>query len=343
MENYCSVFVVFAISILLFFDTLFIGLVPSALKNTVKSVYTFTRLPGRPLRRQNIAIVTRFTDDDFRQLTEPNMQQYCKKHGYDLIIVNDHPELIENNTFTPYTSIPFAVMKKVLSAPQCLEHRLYDWLFWTDQDSLFLNHNRALEDIVDDRYDVIVSTGLPDDHEFGQIADARHLLIKNGRNAHEVLADLIKLSSEHCGQFILDNPGAASTLNGWLHLCNADGTFWSGEAGMLLALYTFRPADYRCRFKKVHHRIMNSQFPAYEDGDLIVSFPDHMLEARKNLIKDFLKYTNFKYGKVDKSHTNRLDPVDPGIGDHKSLEELYELYLNVPCSADDDGVDGKGQ
>jgi hypothetical protein len=150
------------------------------------------------------------------------------------------------------------------------------------------------------------------------------------------LDDLVVMAGQNCGQFILDNPAAAHMLNGWLHACNTDGSYWNGDAGMVLALLSFRGSDYRCRFKKVHHRIINSLFPHYDDGDLAISFPDHMVKSRERLIRQFLEFTDFSRGRVDRRRTDLLDRDDPGIGDWRQLEAIYEQQVNVPCRLEDD-------
>lgn len=338
-----SRFAILALLLTLSLDAIWFGRVTSILRDGVRVVYSMRRLPGRPIGRLAIAVVTQYAgiDNDsssFRALTETNFRQYCAIHGYDLVILDDHPGLTnrtdEGMMAYGQSGRRFAALKRALSAPAELDHRLYDWALWIDPDTLFLNMGRALEDIVDNRYDIIVSTGLPDDSE--RLVDARHLLIRNSPAGHEILDDLIRMGTEHCGQFLLQYPGAGHTLNGWLQVCNSDGSYWSGEAGMLLALYTFRSPDYRCRFKKIGHRIMNSNFPAYEDGDLALVFPDHMIDSRKKLIAEFLQHADFKRGRVDRSHNELLDPVEPGTGDWRTLEELFDIQVNMPCMEDGD-------
>lgn len=327
---------ILAFLVVCLFDAVFVGYLPGILRESVEKAYKFKRLPGRPIHPLSVAVITRFKEDTrFRQLTERNMRAYCDRHGYDLVVLNDYAEKDENLKEAleqrGFGERPFAAIKMVLQAPAFLDHRLYDWVMWADEDTFFLNHSRRLEDIIDERYSLIVSSPLPD-RDPDLFPDARHFMLKNDRDGHAILDDLIKLSQEHCGQFILDNPGAASALNGWLHICGTEGSFWTGDAGIFLALMTFRPADYRCRIKRVSHRIMNSQFPEYADGDLAVAFPSHMVDTRRRLLELFNQYADTRRGIVDRSQTDKLDPVDAGIGDWRTLEQLFDNQLNVPCS-----------
>lgn len=312
------------VQLTLVFDAIFVGKMQTKIAKMMHS------------DSPRIAIVTSYYGKaDFRSLTHRNFADYSRRHGYDLIVVEDvFPGIVDKlpDSHDALATLKYTALQHCLLGPSQLNYTVYDYAMWADADTLFLNHRTSISAIVDSRFDVTVSTGMPDDLEYGWLVDSRHMIFKNSANSHEILRDLIKLARENCGQFLVDHPGAGHALNGWLHVCNTDGMFWNSDAGMLVALYSFRPADYRCRFKKVHHRIMNSQFPGYEDGDLAVAFPDHMIGSRKRLIQEFLACTDFGKGRVDRSKTDKLDPVDPGIGDWRTLDRLFGLQSNFACS-----------
>lgn len=316
---------VFWFLLVLVFDALSVGILPRLLRRAVQ--YTLApstgRLPARPTKRLNIAIVTHYSDQQVQSLTRPNLHNYCKRHNYDLIVLNDYKDYVKVSGFGRR---PFGAIKTVMQAPSFLDYKLYDWIMWVDSDTVFLNHGIRMESIIDLRYSFIISSPLEE-----AVPSPSHFLVRNSQEGIEILQDLQKLSDEHCGQFILDHPGAGTALNGWLHVCNSDGTFWNGDSGLLLAILTFRPAEYRCRFKRIGHRIMDSQFPSFADGDLAVSFPDHTADNKRTLIRLLLENADHKRGIVKRPSNGQLDSVDPGLGDWRSLEALHDAHLNVPC------------
>lgn len=75
---------------------------------------------------------------------------YAKKHGYDLIIATR--KLQDCYQIPPKRHLEcawtrLALMSRVLSD--------YDWVFWSDADSIILNFDIPLEDFINDQFDVI--------------------------------------------------------------------------------------------------------------------------------------------------------------------------------------------
>lgn len=315
--------------VLLLLDALFVGFLPTALRAAVRTGYLGSHhgLPGRPSGRLHIAIITRLDSDQGH--TRSNFAAYCNRHGYNLVVLNDYNEHLRIES--GFAMRPFGAIKRVMQAPAFLDYKLYDWVMWADADTVFLNHGIPLERIIDNRYSFIVPSPLPEDAD--AVPSLSHFLVRNSPEGRQILDDLDKRSQEHCGQFIVEFPGAATALNGWLHVCNADGTFWNGDRGLLLAVLTFASPEYRCRFKRVAHRVIDSQFPAYADGDLALSFPDYMVAHRKKLVSMITDRADYKRGRILSRDTanGQLDPVDPGLGDWQALEALYDAHLNVPC------------
>lgn len=312
----------FTILVLLVLDAVYFENIPNLLRSAVRNHYH---------GKMRLAIVTRFPEGE-PQLTRTNFESYCARHNYDLIVLNDFDNVSQSYRDTiGFASRPYAFIKKIMMAPSMTNHKLYDWIMWADWDTIFVNQKVNLERIIDKRYSFILPSQSP------EIADAvpslSHFMVRNNKDGLQILNDLDKLASEHCGQFILKYPGAATALNGWLHICNSDGTFWNGDQGLLLAVLTFTSPDYRCRFKRIAHRIMDSQFPSYSEQDLAISFPDHTTVHKQKLIRLFLDNVDCKSGRRwrRQSFPNQLDPVDPGLGDWRALEAIYEANLNVPC------------
>ena len=68
-----------------------------------------------------------------------NKLQYCQRHGYDLILEDD--DAVDARRAPAWSKI--RVLRKWLP--------LYDWVMWTDQDTMFTNWSFKIEDLVDTR------------------------------------------------------------------------------------------------------------------------------------------------------------------------------------------------
>lgn len=333
------------IIVILSFDLLFIG----GIRSTVSSVndsasskklnYKYSRLPGRPKRKLKIALLTYYSNDKYgnelRQLTWSNKQKYAATHGYDIYDINSDPTLsarvveerekMHNFFFYKYLSIS-ETFKGSLGGKK------YDYALWTDPDAIFLNHSKRIEDLIDERFDVIVTTGPPKHPQWGMVVNAGSFIVKNSDFSARFLDDVLEMSQNHCGEFLLENPGAAEPINGWLQVCNADGAYWLSDQGILQALFTFKGSDYKCHFKKTWMRAFNSEFPWYGEGDLAVHFPGRGLEDKKRLIKAFEHHVNLQNGKLKKGHDEVLKGDKSLTGDLIQLEETFDKY-NLLCNA----------
>lgn len=97
----------------------------------------------------DIAVVTIAAGNEYQQVVSPaieNKKKYCELHGYDFLLCNE----VLDPSRPPSWS-------KVLLLGELLENSSYKWLFWTDADSLIMNYSIRLEDLIDDRYDMIIT------------------------------------------------------------------------------------------------------------------------------------------------------------------------------------------
>lgn len=341
--------IVLSILLFLVFDALFLGLISNITDSFVYRLsgagyisksHQYNRLPGRPFNSRRIAIVTYYSEDapnqEIKRLTWSNKMKYCQKHGYDLYDSNAIPEIVahidglKNKMMYP-RYFKYAAIQSVMRGGDATQGRSYDWILWLDGDSLILNHGKRIEEIVDERFDVIVTTGPPDHKQWGNVVNAGAFLIRNNDFGQQFIDDALSLSQNHCGEFVIENPEASTPINGWLNICNPDGQFWLWDQGVLLALHTFKPATYKCHVKKTWFRAFNSEFPWYGNGDLIIHFPGRGFEERKKLMKAFLKYSDFSNGKVDHRYSDVLDPEETLTAD---LVELEKVYKNVNPTCD---------
>lgn len=341
-----SLFLVFLIV-----DSLFFGIIGGLLSGASDKVrgkssfqgrtHLYSRLPGRPKSTKKIAIVTHYSADGYGQelkrLTWANKKKYAEARGYDIYDAETVPaikqkiESVRDKMHNIYF-FKFIALQEILNGGEATGGKQYDWIVWTDGDSIFLNHGKKFEDIIDERFDVIVTAGPPDNPTWTQVVNTGSFMVRNSEFSQTFLEDSIQMSQTHCGEFVIEYPDAGSAVNGWLHVCNADGGYWIGDQGIVMGLYLFKPADYRCHFKKMWFRAFSSEFPWYGPGDLAVHFPGRSMDDRRRLIKAFTKFTDFKTGGVEYKFTDLLDPDDSVTSDLVELEEFYN-EMNPTCDA----------
>lgn len=330
-----------AVGVFVAADLLFFGMIASLFTGAevYSTNYKYSMLPGRPKRKLRIAVVTHHSGDaygyELNKLTQANKQKYCDLHGYDLYdanavhaiaqkIAEDKPSM-RNFYFFKYRA-----MFEVLQGGEATGGKEYDWVVWSDADSIYLNMGKRYEEIIDERFDAVVTIGAPDHPQWRDIVNAGSLMIKNTEWGQQFLDDILHMSKFPCQEFLEQYPEARTPINGWLQVCSQEGHYWLSDQGILQALFTFREAHYKCHVKKTWFRVMNSEFPWYGDGDMVVHFPGRQLDDRKKLIKAFFKYANFKNGKVNRKRTDLLDTDEAMTNDLVRLEELY-ADINPTC------------
>ncbi len=94
---------------------------------------------------QRIALLTAY-DHNQRDVAEwsiPNRRAYCARHGYDFI---------EETTGFPIDRAPY--WGKIRFLQKHLPR--YDWVFWSDNDTLIMRGDVRLEEFIDCHYDLII-------------------------------------------------------------------------------------------------------------------------------------------------------------------------------------------
>lgn len=335
--------------IFLIVDALFFGLVGHIIGSAINlnghhfqgRTHLYSKLPGRPKSPPRIAIVTHFSNDaygqELRRITWANKKKYAEKRGYDIYDAESNPQIkakiiASKEKMHNFYYFKYIAMQEVLAGGDATKGKQYDWVVWQDADSLFLNYGKKYEDIIDDRFDVIVTAGPPDNPTWKGVVNAGSFIVKNSDFGATFLEDVIQMSQNHCGEFIIEYPDAGTPVNGWLHTCNPDGGYWLSDQGILIALYTFKGPEYKCHFKKTWFRAFSSEFPWYGPGDLVVHFPGRSMDDRRKLIKAFTKFTDFRTGNVEYKFTDVLDPDDSITSDLVDLEEFYK-EMNPTCAS----------
>ena len=104
-------------------------------------------LPYSKDGRPRIAIVTLYDSKRFTigNRSALNKQQYARGHGYTVYVDNHFLNVQERRP-------SWFKVKAVLSH---LDD--FDWVMWVDADTLFMNFERSIEELLDVRYDMIVT------------------------------------------------------------------------------------------------------------------------------------------------------------------------------------------
>ncbi|UKZ79332.1 hypothetical protein TrVFT333_007082 [Trichoderma virens FT-333] len=93
----------------------------------------------RPYNESKIAIVTFTTNQNsYTHLSLQNKAHYADLHGYDFIV--DY----ESNNQRGLMWHKFDMVQRIINAAQ------HDWIWWIDFDTLIMNMNTKLEDIIED-------------------------------------------------------------------------------------------------------------------------------------------------------------------------------------------------
>lgn len=121
-----------------------------------------------------IAIVTMHNDAyiNLANITLPNLEEYAKLHNYKFIC--------KNSNFSEEYLIYFEKPKLILDT---LLHYDIDWVWWIDLDAIVTNYSIQLQSIIDDRYDIIISTD-------GSAINCGSFLVKNTSKARAWLENI---------------------------------------------------------------------------------------------------------------------------------------------------------
>ena len=285
-----------------------------------------------PKAKKQIGIVTVF--GEFGSLARDNFEAYAARHHYKFFI-GDDLKFEEQTLVMDGHGIKFQVLQRVMQENADLE-----WFFWCSADSLILNQPIRLERLVDDRFHFILPLSPLGDLK--DLAQTDHFFVRNTPQGREIIDDLVRMATRNCGHFLIEYPASSFAIDGWLHVCENDGSFWSGDVGMLLALYIYREGEYRCRFKRIGERMFSARYPRYGPGDFVLGFREEKnLNSRRALLKGALKYADVERGMIDRKRTESLEPsVDAGVGDWNKLEEMY-AHLNIPCGVSSDSYNSE--
>src|SRR5687767_13313148 len=98
-----------------------------------------------------ITVVTLFDSaiaDWARPIAEAK-RRYCAKHGYKFIC---HERLLDASASAHYSKMP--AILQAFDDPEC------EWCFWSDADSIILDHEQKLEPFIDPNFFLIMPTDI---------------------------------------------------------------------------------------------------------------------------------------------------------------------------------------
>lgn len=106
----------------------------------------FANVSAETSKNPKIAIVSLYNEGykHIGQYSDKNKTRYAKKHNYDIFIYHD--------TLDTTRPVPWS---KILAIQKHLSD--YDWIYWSDADSLIMNMNIKLESLIDDTYNMVIS------------------------------------------------------------------------------------------------------------------------------------------------------------------------------------------
>lgn len=123
---------------------------------------------------KDIAVVTLAIGESYQKTVSvgiENKRQYCSRYNYDFICGEESLD-----------SARRPVWSKLLAILKAMENPSYQWIFWADADSLFMNFEIPLEHLIDENYNLIISKDMYD-------INAGHFFIRNCEESRRFLLD----------------------------------------------------------------------------------------------------------------------------------------------------------
>lgn len=220
-----------------------------------------------------IAVVAKYSPayEDIAQITIQNKQDYCDCHGYTFIL----------NTGTIDYSRPLNWTKI-----QAIKEHLsdFDWLFWSDIDSLFVNMGIKLENVIKDNVSLITSL---------------FTIVKDPTRLWEAVDQRLLAYTLHTGNFLIKNNSIGHRVTNYLY----NNKEWENHDLMDEAALTYfyrNCADIREQTLLLNIRelctvpennMMRWIFPVYTPGDFIVHFlgKEYTMEQKLRHIEQFIR------------------------------------------------------
>lgn len=212
-----------------------------------------------------IAIISLY-DDGYKKIgrySDLNKQQYAKKHGYDIVLY--HKKIDESR---------HGAWNKILAVEKHLND--YDWVFWSDADSLIMNKKIKLESIIDNNYDFIISK-----------EDTKPKILKVGEMS-------INCKRVNTGSFLVKNTEWSKQFLKLIYNNPRWKEFKYWEQDSLEHLMATEPSLIS-KIKIVPQQIMNSvlykHMHTYRPGEFIIHFMGLKMDQKERLMREWYMKT----------------------------------------------------
>lgn len=201
--------------------------------------------------------------NEIAKITDLSKKEYAESHGYDFYSRKEI-KLTERASNWERISIFLDYIDK------------YDWIFYTDCDSMIMNHTIKLENLIDDNFDIIISE------------TERKNLIQT--NTGVMLVKCSKWTKDFMNLLLTDKYKNYYHENMW-------------EQGAINNEIN-TDAEIKKHFKITHLRFFNSYYHAwhpndnYQHGDFVIHLPGRSNESRYQIFNELknhiIKIPNYK-------------------------------------------------
>lgn len=170
----------------------------------------------------------------------------------------------------------------------------YEWIFWHDMDSLFLNHSRPLDEFIDEHYDIILSAGPCGSGAWEKLVNSGHMLIRHSPMSMKVLKSVWGLWNHTNCKY-----GESQLVSNGAQLCTLSREkkpiYYQGDAGALMSVLSHcEECDKKVKY--TGYRMFNSLYPCHGQGDLVVHVPGSNTSESRRIVREFLKNSDFIKG-----------------------------------------------
>jgi len=220
----------------------------------------------------NIAVTTLATDNlPYKEEIFENRRKYCKKHGYTFF---SHSSPLDNRPAA------WSKLKIILSI---FEKQTFDWVLWTDSDSVILNEDIKIESLIDDSVDLVITKDC-------FTYNSGVFLIKNTENSKKFLLECLR-KDQH-----LTHPWKEQAAI--VEILESDNPIVKAKTIPQRALNSYLPQEDRTGWftsindKTYYWNQSADKSGEYKDGDFIIHYAGIAEEERSRLILSKFKKSN---------------------------------------------------
>ncbi|TPX32126.1 hypothetical protein SmJEL517_g04705 [Synchytrium microbalum] len=320
----------------------------------------------------NVTIVSLYFvgDNDeqaqLRKWTWHSREAYASRWGHRVVDATTYPLI---HTFPGVDPKYLKILAMILTMEDRSVNRP-QWVMWMDSDAFFLNHSKPLEEHLDARYDLILSSAGKPPRDLYAINNGI-FFVRNTRWSRNFFREQwnFVLENQQTGLCprdeygkLLDDNNPNTYYNGYFKLCGTNVP-WKDQALMMLTLANpssslvwrekrselsgTTKTTLHCHVKYTALRDFNSVPPWYKPGDLVVHLPGLTAKQRITIISEFARISDFNTGVVRHNETRMTilkpsfakwpHPGTPTVSEPADATDEYPgkggWYYNEACQA----------